>query len=302
MQKALLFSSFCDTIEERSFLEVNCMILYEYETECLSVNHILNRNPKSTTQKIHMHNNYELYCFVGGDVRYLIEGREISLDYGTVLLMCPGELHTAIMDSEKPYERYVLNFTSAALPEELRDSLLRPFRSRPLGEMNVYRASNFSGVTPRDLLSVMCTSGGNEDLRIRTMLPTILMLLQSATPKESRQKDPRSLGIQMVDFVNAHLCDPVTVSMVAEEFYMSVSQVSRIFKGVTGTTIGQYSLTKRLLKARRRISGGASAQQAALDCGFGCYSSFFRLYKKKFGVAPSERSNFTVEGKEIVYD
>ena len=123
---------------------------------------------------------------------------------------------------------------------------------------------------------------------MQTLVPALLTLLLTAKPRETRtSSDARSVGVRMVDFVNSHLCDPVTVPMVAEEFYMSVSQVSRVFKATTGTTLGQYSLTKRLLKARRRISAGIPVQKAAHDCGFGCYSSFYRLYKKHFGTAPS---------------
>ncbi len=264
------------------------MQLFGYCDEHIGIAYSLDKEPTNVRTNIHMHNDYELYCFVSGDTRYMIEGREVLLDYGTVLLMRPGELHTSILDSMKPYERYVVNFSPEALPEEVREPLLRPFRNRPLGEMNVYRASDFPGVTPRDLLAVMCAPSEDEALRVRTMLPAILWLLQSAVPKQTRLSDSRSVGVQMVDYVNKHLCDPVTVSMVAEKFYMSVSQVSRIFKAATGTTVGQYSLTKRLLKARRRIAGGISVQQAARDCGFGSYSSFFRLYKKNFGVSPSE--------------
>lgn len=265
------------------------MKLFSYHDEQVSVEYNLNKDPLHPPQRIHMHNNYELYCFISGDTRYMIEGREVLLDYGTVLLMRPGELHTSILDSDRPYERYVLNFHPEVLPLELRESLLAPFRNRPLGEMNVYRASDFSGITPRDLLSVMCTPSSDDALRVRAMLPALLALLQTASPAGKNSSGGGSLGVEMVDFVNAHLCAPVTVASVSEQFHMSASQVSRVFKAATGTTLGQYCLTKRLLKARRRIASGMSAQQAALECGFGCYSSFFRLYKKKFGTVPSSK-------------
>ena len=267
------------------------MKLFHYQDEQISVTYSLNKKPVASEQRIHMHNNYELYCFISGDTRYMIEGRDVSLQYGTVLLMRPGELHTSILDSDKPYERYVLNFTAEALPEEFRETLLSPFRNRPLGELNCYRGEDFPRVTPLELLSSFCVSSEDARLRIRTLLPALLMLLQTAKPRGGRLPDSRSEGAQMVDFVNAHLCDPVTVSMVTEEFHMSVSQVSRIFKAATGTTVGQYCLSKRLLKARRRIAAGMTAQQAAQVCGFGCYSSFFRLYKKRFGAVPSADRN-----------
>ncbi|MBQ4323146.1 MAG: AraC family transcriptional regulator [Clostridia bacterium] len=265
------------------------MNIFSYRDENIVLLYNLSKKPDQASQRIHMHNDYELYCFVSGDTRYMIEGREIQLEYGSVLLMRPGELHTSILDSDKPYERFVINFTPEALPEELRESLLAPFRDRPLGELNCYRGEDFPGVTPRDLLSAMCIPSDNDRIRIRTMLPALLALLQSSSPKAARSAVGSSVGAEIVDFVNAHLCDPVTVTMVTDQFHMSTSQVSRIFKSVTGTTLGQYCLAKRLLKARRRISSGMSAQQAALECGFSCYSSFFRLYKKKFGMVPSAK-------------
>jgi len=264
------------------------MQLFHYEDESISLAYSLHKEPNDIKPNIHVHNSYELYCFISGDCRYMIEGREIPMDYGTVLVMRPGELHTSILDSDAPYERIVLNFRPEALPEELRESLLLPFRDRPLGELNCYRGEDFPGISPRDILSVMCTPDGNDRLRIRAMLPALLTLLQSSSPKDCRSSRS-SVGVELVDFVNAHLCDPVSVTMVTEHFHMSNSQVSRLFKATTGTTLGQYCLAKRLLKARRRISAGMPAQQAALECGFGCYSSFFRLYKKKFGTVPSDK-------------
>lgn len=264
------------------------MILFQYEDENLGLFYSLDKDTEKIKAKIHVHNSYELYCFISGDCRYMIEGREIRLDYGSVLVMRPGELHTSILDSDRPYERIVLNFSPEALPEELREPLLRPFRDRPLGEMNCYRGEDFPNVTPKDLLLAMCGSSEDDRLRIYSMLPALLALLQSSSPKAERNISTSSAGVELVDFVNAHLCDPVSVSMVTEQFHMSTSQVSRLFKAATGTTLGQYCLAKRLLKARRRISSGMSAQQAALECGFGCYSSFFRLYKKKFGTVPSD--------------
>jgi AraC-like DNA-binding protein len=173
-------------------------------------------------------------------------------------------------------------------------------RGKPTGIFQIHprRGILSAGVFRQEpvlLLGKIGKDGGRETL-FRKILPhprlagerALLALLQSSSPKAERNISTSSAGVELVDFVNAHLCDPVSVSMVTEQFHMSTSQVSRLFKAATGTTLGQYCLAKRLLKARRRISSGMSAQQAALECGFGCYSSFFRLYKKKFGTVPSD--------------
>ncbi|MBP3913408.1 MAG: AraC family transcriptional regulator [Lachnospiraceae bacterium] len=55
----------------------------------------------------------------------------------------------------------------------------------------------------------------------------------------------------------------------------------------SGTSVWKYISIKRLLAAHARILRGDSVSEAAYACGFGDYSSFFRMYKKHFGRAPS---------------
>lgn len=274
--------------------------LFEHRTQDAEILYTLDKNPMQKVFPIHMHETYELYCFISGDAGYMVEGREYSLDYGSVLLMRPGELHRFFPLSDAPYERYVVNFSSSFLPDEIKDTLLEPFRSRPLGEGNLYRGASFSFVTPKDLLAFVCSQGEQAGEALRAVLPAILTLLRSAGLRPEPRAEGYSPGAAMIDFVNEHLCDPVTLSDVTEHFHLSTSQVTRIFRAATGTTVGQYCLAKRLMKARRRILSGMPIQQAATQCGFSCYSSFFRLYKKQFGVIPSSEARTKEDSERSV--
>ena len=263
------------------------MRLFSWYGNGMELVHSLDRDLAEQKFPIHMHGNYELYCFVSGDAHYAVEGRIWKLEYGSVLLMSPGESHNLILNSPKPYERYTLNFSESDVPADLRELLIRLSEQAP-EERNYYGGSEFSGVTPLDLFRAMC-AGNAEDapLRIRAFLPALLALLGQRKQKPETAANARTEGTEMVDWINAHLCDPVSLAQLAERFHRSISQTQRIFLAATGTTVGQYCRTKRLLRARQLIEGGTGAQAACAACGFGDYSSFFRLYKKQFGDAPS---------------
>lgn len=262
------------------------MTLHQASGEGFFLIHSITKEPKESHFSIHMHNDYEIFCFVSGNARYMVEGRVWRLEYGSLLLMRPGETHKLLLDGPEPYERYVINFTPEVLPAELRSSLLAPFHDRPLGEENFYSPSHFGSLTPLALFEAMCNADG-DSVRIRSYLSALLSSVLLDEAEKQIVPDPQSLGAEMVDFVNLHLCDPVTLPMLVEHFHLSVSQINRIFRSVTGTTVGRYCHAKRLLRARQLIATGMGAQEAAQSCGFSCYSSFFRLFKKRFGFSPS---------------
>jgi AraC-like DNA-binding protein len=54
-----------------------------------------------------------------------------------------------------------------------------------------------------------------------------------------------------------------------------------------GNTVYDYILSKRLILFNEKVKSGVPVVLASLDCGFNDYSSFYRLYKKRFGVCPS---------------
>lgn len=263
------------------------MVLFHYEDEHLLLGHILDSDTENLEFPIHFHDNYELYCFVSGDAHYMVEGRIWQLSYGSVLLMRPGESHRLILDSAASYERYILNFSAEALPEEFRP-LLGFLENGFPEEKTFFKLSDFSGISPIDLFESACSGEYDKsDLHIKALLPALLSVLYTGLKKEKVKIDTRSDGAKMVDWLNRHLLEPITLGDLAAKYNRSVSQTQRIFFEATGTTVGKYCKTKRLLKARQMIMEGKSAENACFNSGFSDYSAFFRLYKKQFGCAPS---------------
>ncbi len=104
----------------------------------------------------------------------------------------------------------------------------------------------------------------------------------------TEELSPRSLPEQIVAYVNAHLSEELSVPALAELFFLSPSQFSRVFKQATGAAPWEYITIKRLTAAREKIRSGFSAQDAGESCGFKDYSAFYRSYVKYFGCSPKE--------------
>ena len=60
----------------------------------------------------------------------------------------------------------------------------------------------------------------------------------------------------------------------------------RKFKVVTGYTLHNYIVSKRLLMARSLIDQGMPVIKAAQESGFAEYSTFSRAYRKQFQQSP----------------
>ncbi len=150
--------------------------------------------------------------------------------------------------------------------------------------------SEFNKISIENVFRNMCCCSEDDygkRLKIQTKLFALLDLINEAYIKKdfSEYNEPQRLSEQIVRYVNANLFKEISVPSLAEKFFLSTSQFSRIFKQATGAAPWEYITIKRLASAKEIIRRGASAQYAAESCGFGDYSAFYRSYVKYFGCS-----------------
>ena len=261
-------------------------ILFRYKEQGLALSRTSDTMPDLGHFTMHTHTNMEVYCFVRGRGSFYIEGTEYPLEPGDVLIMQPAESHFIRIDCTQPYERMVLNIS----PEYLlyydpTGYLLQPFLQRPPGKLNVYKSSEFPQGSFALWQTMMAEEGDPHVNLLSGMLPllnTICHLWQQ------RREDPQSdtPASRIVRYVNDHLQENMSLDQICARFYMSKSQLCRLFKRATGTTLWQYITIKRLAKAQELITAGGHPTHIYAQCGFNDYSTFYRAYVKTYGTAP----------------
>ena len=260
--------------------------LFFYQDSELFCHHSFDTDPNPEDFYMHAHERIELFYFLSGHAQYLVEGSEYELHPGDLMLMGLAEGHKLQLLSNEPYERIVIHFAPSVLtgidPEGL---LLRPFVDKPLGQRNHYRSDRFP-----EIFSGFDMNGSSAQIRLH-MLITLLNVLQELSVLSSGQPDAPevedSAAHQLLQYVNAHLFEDISLSSLSRTFFLSPSQLNRIFRNAAGASVGSYIRVKRLLAARERILSGESPMASSAACGFKDYSAFFRAYKVKFGHAPS---------------
>lgn len=82
---------------------------------------------------------------------------------------------------------------------------------------------------------------------------------------------------------------PISQASVAEEIGISSGYLSTMFKSEIGTGFNEYLTELRISMATHMLEASETDLHIiALQCGFQDYSYFFKVFKKKTGVTPSE--------------
>ena len=264
---------------------------FSYRDKDIYMHYSRDRKPVPSDFRMHTHESYELYYFAGGSGIYRVEGTPYPLECGDILIMRPAEAHYIDITGIKPYTRLSINFKPEILSDiDPNGRLLVPFNNRKIGTFNRYRAENFKSDAYSVFIKHIMTDSPDKRLQTITNLLPLLNEISIAFASVSETEVNKSIDSRIISYINRHLSENITLDDICEKYYISKTHLCRIFKKATASTVGEYITVKRLVMARQLILSGTPPTKAYLQCGFKDYSVFYRAYKKKYGIAPSENS------------
>lgn len=247
----------------------------------------------NSNYQIHCHNIYEIYYFIEGDVDYLVEGKQYHPTPHSLILLSPHVFHGVKINSKQPYIRYVLNFHPDLLRMEQRSLLLSAFPSlEKHSDKEVYYENTHSYQLYSFFEAIKGCSNQPYSL-IDQLLPIYIegllaqLTIMSRTLRPVEVKDNVSNTItDIIAYLNDHLTENITLDQLSERFFISKYYLNRAFRKVTGTTVCDYLIYKRVIFSQQLLINGSSAAEAALKSGFHDYSTFYRAYRKHLGHSP----------------
>lgn len=108
---------------------------------------------------------------------------------------------------------------------------------------------------------------------------------QKISPLTSQGLSKRQLK-QVIEYVDQHLDQNLTLATLAAIAHMSPSYFSTLFKHSTGIAPHQYVIQYRINRAKQLLLQGMSVAEVSLHLGFSHQSHLSRHFKRLVGVTP----------------
>ena len=257
------------------------------------------RDAKFEGVAVHQHDFYEVYFFISGNVEYSVEGKSYHLNKGDLLLINPLELHQPrIGPDQNPYERIVLWINKTYLSRLCTNntSLSQCFDNTNPQHTNLLRLTkaqqNYISSKLSELIEETGSTDYGSDLAAEAILTRFLVELNRLTlsteKKVDTDKTTTPLVSEVLSYINQHYCEKISLSTIADEFFVSKYYLSHAFHSVVGTSVNRYITLKRLINAKQMLSSGIKPTTAAIHCGFNDYAGFYRAFTAEYGITPKE--------------
>lgn len=257
---------------------------------------------KSSTADVvtlHSHSFYEILFITSGNVDYLLDGKRFRLQHGDIILIPPGMSHRPLFLEQlaEPYERLVLWLKADFWQQAVLDCPALNF----CFEQCEKRGSNLLR-TPRPTWSGLYAGFASllkeaEQKRLgwECCVRCSALGLMAHISRTYYYQDVASPAAEqdgllddVFGYIDANLCKKITLGGTAEHFLVSQSTVSHLFQKRLGVSFYHCVVQRRLIAAKNAILSGMALQLAWENCGFADYTSFYRAFKKEYGLSPSE--------------
>lgn len=249
------------------------------------------------TLPAHTHDYYEFYLFLEGDLDLEISGHARPLHPGDMVLVPPGVSHHALMhSSDRPYRRFVLWVSqeyAARLLKESPDYVFLMQRAATSGRCYYhFHEAEFSSIQSRliRLLEEFHSNRYGRNAAVYLALNDLLLYMNRVIYEREHTVVSGSgdLMQEITLFIDEHLTEDLSLDVLANHVCLSKYYIAHYFKDSLGISIHQYITKKRLQSCSEAIAAGSDITRTFDEYGFRDYSSFYRMFRKEYGMSPRE--------------
>jgi YesN/AraC family two-component response regulator len=248
--------------------------------------------------KAHKHPYHEFYFFLEGDISMQIEEEMFALNPGDIVFIPPNVYHQALIhDSSIPYRRFVL-WISEHYCEQLQDLsedylyFIKHVRdTREYIVHNDMIAFNMIQAKVFELLEEIQGHQFGRDAHIVLDLNGLILHLNRIMYEQKHSmysEGGNDLYQNLICYIEEHMEEELTLDAIANEFFVSKYHISHIFIENMGISLHQYIVKKRLIACKGVLHENVSISKVYQSFGFKDYSSFYRAFKKEFGISPKD--------------
>ena len=247
----------------------------------------------STPVGPHAHNGAEVYFTLTALPDVLLGDQVFAVPADTLIIIPPFCVHQLYHEANIIYERYIINLEDNWLKTalfDLSDALPCLFQDAQPALITVNEAQKKELTDQfRKLLSY---SRLTEPLALACFF-TALDLMTNIVSASSAKSAPPVTESQkkvnkIISYIQEHVRENLSISDLAEHFYLNPDYLARLFKQHTHVTVGHYIALQRITTAQSLLREGKTVNFVSEELGFSSYAYFFKTFQKITGISPSK--------------
>ncbi len=268
-----------------------------YIKEALSRSNYRVRYSKSGENQffpMHFHDGYEILYIASGSGSCFIEGEKYEFTSGDLIITNPNEVHSISMCANS--ERWHISFRSAFLSEFISESYnpTQCLSMRKVGTQNLIPAhlatEHSLDISMNNIKNLFLDDCVGKEALIKANLLVLLHGIDHIIRKNIFTPQKHALA-DVISYINNNFTNDITVDSIAQQFFLSKSQLSHSFSKSMGISLKSYITQKRIIYAKELMSTSKKMTEIAFESGFNDYSVFYKAFRLALGVTPSEYRN-----------
>lgn len=244
----------------------------------------LKTRPRFETNRPKGRPDFQILYVASGTATFFFDGQPHSLCAGTAVLYRPGESQRYIYQAKEHTHVYWLHFTGRDVEAQLKQHGLWDKQSFYVGATDQFPALFETVIRELQSSRPLCRQ------LLANLLERILLLfhrqlLESPTPSRTVEREIWDA----ISYFQKNYDQPIVVSNYAKAHNMTSAWFIHEFKRRTGMPPMRYILLLRLNNAQALLTEtNYPVSEIATIVGFSDPLYFSRLFKRQFGVSPSQ--------------
>lgn len=236
----------------------------------------------------HVHDELVIAVTERGGAVFDSRGISDQAEAGSVLVFNPGEPHAGRLGRSARWRYRAFYLDQRALDRVAEGLEMTPEANPAFTTNKLNDRALFSSLRR---LHEASEDGAGALTRESGLLDTMAALYRrhgSPRPQDRRLADERSRIGRVVDYLQAHYAEAVSLADLADLAEMSAYHLVRSFKKECGLPPHVYLTQVRLQRARQRLARGEGLAETAAAVGFYDQSALNRHFKRIYGVTPGQ--------------
>lgn len=263
-------------------------LLHDTKSSVYGISHQV-INESIDMKSMHYHAHYEILYIYQNERILSCENKTYQLNKNSIALIPPYILHKTYSGYCFPQSKFMINFTAdfiSKINQSLNIDIIKIFNSlNPVISLSDSDADCIISMMQSISSSFNPANPYDEQIFLCKLIALLTFLSKNVSPETSAN----NITEKITKYLQQNYTQKLTLQDIADKFFISKYQVSRLFTNQIGVNFVDYLSRIRVENAKTMLTNSTlSIQSISEMTGFQSPTDFTRVFKSLLGISPMQ--------------